>query len=55
VNVLLVSTASGKGIAHDNSSDKDVYMNMLSVSGGIGPGAKKFSAVSVFHSREAFD
>ena len=34
VNVLLVSTASGKGIAHDNSSDKDVYMNMLSA----GPG-----------------
>lgn len=55
VNVLLVSTANGKGIAHDNESDKDVYMNMLSAGGGIGLGVKKFSAVFVFHSRDAFD
>ena len=55
VNVLLVSTASGKGIAHDNSSDKDVYMNMFSAGGGIGLGVKKFSAVFIFHSRDAFD
>ncbi len=55
VNVLLVSTASGKGIAHDNSSDKDVYMNMFSAGGGIGLGLKKFSAVFIFHSRDAFD
>ena len=55
VNVLLVSTASGKGIAHDNNSDGDVYMNMLSAGGGIGLGVKKFSAVFVFHSRDAFD
>ena len=55
VNVLLVSTASGKGIAHDNNSDEDVYMKMLSAGGGIGLGVKKFSAVFVFHSRNAFD
>ncbi len=55
VNVLLVSTASGKGIAHDNSSDKDVYMKMFSAGGGIGLGLKKFSAVFIFHSRRAFD
>jgi len=55
VNVLLVSTASGKGIAHDNGSDKDVYMKMFSAGGGIGLGLKKFSAVFVFHSRHAFD
>ncbi len=55
VNVLLVSTASGKGIAHDNSSGKDVYMNMFSAGGGLGLGVKKFSAVFIFHSRDAFD
>jgi len=55
VNVLLVSTANGKGIAHDNSSDKDIYMNMFSAGGGIGLGVKKFSAVFIFHSRHAFD
>jgi len=55
VNVLLVSTATGKGIAHDNSSDKDTYMKMFSAGGGIGFGVKKSSAVFVFHSRDAFD
>ncbi len=55
VNVLLVSTANGKGVAHDNEPDKDIYMNMFSAGGGIGLGIKKFSAVFVFHSRGAFD
>ena len=55
VNLLLVSAANGKGIAHDNESDQDFYMNMLSAGGGIGLGVKKFSAVFVFHSRDAFD
>ena len=55
INVLLVSTANGKGIAHDNKSGKDTYMNMFSAGGGIGLGIKKFSAVFVFHSRGAFD
>ena len=36
VNVLLVSTANGKGVAHDNRSDQDTYMNMISAGGGIG-------------------
>lgn len=55
INVLLLSTANGKGVAHDNESGKDVYMNMLSAGGGVGLGVKKFSAVFVFHSRDAFD
>ena len=55
INVLLLSTANGKGIAHDNQSDKDIYMNMFSAGGGIGLGVKKFSAVFIFHSRDAFD
>ena len=50
-----MSTANGKGIAHDNKSAKDTYMNMFSAGGGIGLGVKKFSAVFVFHSRGAFD
>lgn len=55
VNVLLISTANGKGIAHDNGSGKETYMNMLSAGGGLGLGVKKFSAVFIFHDREAFD
>ena len=55
VNLLLVSTANGSGIAHDNESGEDVYMKMFSAGGGIGLGVKKFSAVFVFHDRDAFD
>lgn len=55
INVLLVSTANGSGIAHDNKSGADVYMKMFSAGGGIGLGVKKFSAVFIFHSRDAYD
>lgn len=54
-NVLLVSTANGRGIAHDNESGEDTYMSMFSAGGGLGLGVKKFSAVFVFHSRDAFE
>ena len=53
-NLGIVSTASGKGLAHENSDDTDTYMKMYSVGGGIGLGLKTFSAVFVFHSRDAF-
>lgn len=55
INVLMLSTANGRGIAHDNKSDMDVYMNMFSAGGGIGLGIKKFSAIFVFHRRDAYD
>jgi lipid-binding SYLF domain-containing protein len=55
MNLGVLSTANGKGLAHDNSGDKDIYMKMYSVGAGIGLGIKKFSAVFIFHSRDAFD
>ena len=55
INVLLLSTANGKGIAHDNGSGADTYMKMFSVGGGLGMGVKKFSAVFIFHERKAFE
>ncbi len=55
INLLLVSTANGKGLAHDNKSGEDIYMNMFSAGGGLGAGIKKFSAVFVFHDRGAFE
>lgn len=54
-NLGVLSTASGKGLAHDNDAGKDTYMKMYSVGAGIGLGFKKFSAVFIFHSRDAFD
>jgi lipid-binding SYLF domain-containing protein len=55
INVLLVSTANGKGIARDNGSGEDIYMNMFSAGGGIGLGVKKFAAVFVLHNQAALD
>lgn len=55
VNLFLVSTANGAGVARDNGAGKNIYMNMFSAGGGIGLGVKKFSAVFVFHTRDAFD
>jgi lipid-binding SYLF domain-containing protein len=55
LNVLLLSTGRGSGIAHDNRSGKDTYMKMFSAGAGVGMGLKKFRAVFVFHSRSAFD
>ena len=55
INILVVSTANGKGMAHDNETGKDIYMNMFSAGAGLGAGIKKFSAVFVFHERDAFE
>jgi lipid-binding SYLF domain-containing protein len=55
VNLFLLSTANGAGVARDNGAGKDIFMNMFSAGGGIGLGVKKFSAVFIFHTREAFD
>jgi lipid-binding SYLF domain-containing protein len=54
INVLLLSTGRGAGIAHDNKSGKDTYMKMFSAGAGVGMGIKKFRAVFVFQSRDAF-
>lgn len=55
INVLIVSTANGKGVAHDNASNQDTYMKMFSAGGGLGLGLKSFSAVFAFHTKDAFD
>lgn len=48
VNVLLVSTANGKGVLHNNKTGEETYMKMLSAGGGIGMGVKNFKLVFVF-------
>ncbi len=55
INLLLLSTASGKGMAHDNASGADTYMKMYSAGVGIGLGVKGFSAVFIFRTRDTFD
>jgi lipid-binding SYLF domain-containing protein len=55
VNVILLSVAGGRGVAHENKTGKDVYMKMLS--GGVGPGlgVKDFRGVFVFENQKVFD
>jgi lipid-binding SYLF domain-containing protein len=53
VNLLFFSAGGGSGVVHDNSSGKNTYMNMGSAGIGIGLGVKDFSAVFIFHTRDA--
>ena len=55
VNVLLLSTGRGGGVAHDNATGKDTYMKMISAGVGVGIGVKKYYAIFIFTTKEAFD
>jgi lipid-binding SYLF domain-containing protein len=52
--LLVVGTGRGRGIAVDNTDGGSAFMRMVEVTAGVGPGAKKFSLVLVFASRERF-
>lgn len=53
INVILLSLAGGSGIAHDNRTNKDTYMSMVSGGFGIGLGVKDFRGVFVFATDKA--
>jgi lipid-binding SYLF domain-containing protein len=55
VNLILLSAAYGSGVAHDNKSNRDVYMKMASGGVGIGLGVKDYRLVFVFKTRKALD
>jgi lipid-binding SYLF domain-containing protein len=55
INLLLLSTGNGWGIAHDNKAGKETYMKMFTAGVGIGLGVKDFRGVFIFTTREAFD
>ncbi len=54
-NLGVLSTASGKGIAYDNTSKKELFMRMYSGGVGIGLGVKDYRLVFVFQTKKAFD
>lgn len=54
VNLMLLSMAGGSGVAHDNTTGRDVYMKMASGGVGLGIGIKDFRGVFVFKSAAAF-
>ncbi|MGC1422473.1 MAG: YSC84-related protein [Terracidiphilus sp.] len=53
-NLLVVSTASGKGIATNNQTKQETFMKMVSAGAGLGVGVKDFRVIFVFESDKAF-
>ncbi len=55
INLIILSAGSGKGVAHDNKTGKNIFMRMATGGVGIGLGIKDYRAVMIFHERDAFD
>ena len=55
INLLLLSTANGYGVAHNNETGKYTYMKMWSGGVGIGAGVKDFRGIFVFTTKDAFE
>jgi len=55
INLLVVSTANGSGVARNNKTGKDIYMKMFSAGVGIGAGVKDFRGVFIFSNQNTFN
>ncbi|WP_345993549.1 hypothetical protein [Sulfurimonas sp. HSL-1716] len=55
VNLVILSAEGGKGVAHNNKTGKNIYMNMASGGVGLGLGVKDFRVVFIFENKKVFD
>lgn len=55
VNLVLLSAEGGKGMAHNNRTGINTYMNMASGGLGLGLGVKDFRAVFLFEDKKTYD
>ena len=55
INLLLLSTGNGYGVAHDNGTGKETYMRMFTAGVGIGAGVKDFRGIFIFSTKDAFE
>lgn len=55
INFVVFSAEGGIGLAHDNKTGKNTYMNMASGGVGFGLGLKDFKAVFLFENKKVFD
>jgi lipid-binding SYLF domain-containing protein len=53
VNLLLLSTAHGSGVAVNSKTKQETFMKMLSAGVGIGAGVKDFRVIFVFETEKA--
>jgi lipid-binding SYLF domain-containing protein len=54
-NVLLLSTARGKGLAVNSQTKQETFMKMASVGGGLGVGVKDYRVIFIFADDKALD
>lgn len=55
VNLFLLSSGNGGGVAHNNATGKEHYVKMISIGAGVGIGLKKYHAVFIFEDKAAYD
>ncbi|WP_353661323.1 hypothetical protein [Hydrogenimonas sp. SS33] len=55
VNLFLLSTENGSGLAHNNRTGKDIFMKMFSGGVGLGLGVKDFHIAFIFDNKKVFD
>ncbi|MCD8526104.1 MAG: hypothetical protein LRY76_02970 [Alphaproteobacteria bacterium] len=53
--IVWVSAGYGHGVAHNNLSGKDTYMQMAKAGVGLGIGAKDYDVIFVFHSVDSYE
>ena len=49
VNLLLLASANGYGVAVNNKTGKETFMRMGSLGGGVGAGVKDVRVIFIFH------
>jgi lipid-binding SYLF domain-containing protein len=54
VNLFVVGTGNGYGVAHDNTTKKETYMKMFKAGGGLGIGVQDYRMVITFKRPEDF-
>jgi lipid-binding SYLF domain-containing protein len=53
MKIFVAGSGTGKGVAVDNKSKKEIFMKMIELQAGLGFGVKKFSLVWVFETPDA--
>jgi lipid-binding SYLF domain-containing protein len=55
MNLLLLSTSKGTGIVVDNEKNREIYMKVLALAGGIGAGLKDLNILIIFNEYETLE